>query len=472
MKKLICCFLVLLLALSAVACSGGQSKDTTDETTVTTQKAEVATTQKAEVATTQKAEPAQKVKLTFLDMFQVREQLNYVGYYFNMLDEWLLAHPNVEVDHQGVADYNVFLERRKAAFASNDIPNMLWNTGAMDIQEFVKYDYILNLKPYFDADKEWYNMFVESFFSGCKFPGDDGIYAVPFTGQIGGLYLNMKPLNDVGITKKPATMEELTVALDALAKQGKVIPFALGGKSVDGVAAVITSIITKMYGPNWVEDVYSGKAKYTDAIPVDAYKLIKQFQDKGYFGKNFMEMDVTAQRNAYYNMDAAMTQANGHIVAVTMDKSVAKDQIAYVAWPYFEKYPQFEETYLAGVGDHFSVTNVGTKEAQDLTVDFIKYITKVDNFQKNAEIQAYALMPIVKGIKVPAELPPMVKDFQDSLIKMKNSNRPATHDAFGAQAREIMLANLSNFLYGDITAEDALKNTQVAIEKALADMNK
>jgi len=461
MRKILCCLLIILLVASLAACTGATTAATTAATTKATTAATAVDLTKA------------KGKITFISAYQDPNQLNYVGYFFARLDEWKAAHPNVEVVHDGTSDWNAMLAKRKAAFAANTLPNIMYNTGAMDIQEFVEYNYIVDLKPYFDKDKEWYNMFVEACMSGCRMPGSDGIWAIPFTGQVGGLYVNMKLLNDAGITKKPTTVEELEADLDILLKQGKVVPWENGCKSADNIAACVIAIIGKLYGPNWVEDVYSGKTKYSTSPEFkQAMELFKKWMKAGYFGKDFWDADVTANRNLYYAMGTAFMYSNGHIVSVAMQKSVDKSQISYMTFPYFKDKPQFEGTYAAGVGDHFSVCDTGTQIEKDLSVDFLKYATITSNFQKNAEIQNFALFPVVKGIVYPAKLEPMVQDFQDALKKMQNGNRPATHDAFGAEAREVMLENMAKYLRDTITIDECANNIQTVIEKALAAVKK
>lgn len=464
MKKFTCFLLITVVVLSLTACSI-EGNNVTPGTSAAPTGTPAATDETP-------TNTDEKVKITILNLFQDPNQLNYIGYWFDMLEEWKAAHPNVEVDNQGIADRKVFLERRKAAFASDDLPNIMWNTGSMDIQEFVKYDYLLNLQPYFDADKEWYDMFVESLFAGGRFPGKEGTYAVPFVGQVSGLYVNKKLLNDAGITENPKTIEEFEAVMDTLLKQGKTVPFLYGGKGTLNPSMIIT-LIGKMYGGNWVQDVYAGKAKYTDEISRKAYVKFKEWLDKGYFGDvdKFWETDTTGARNGFYNMDCAYMFSNSHVISVALEKSVDKDQLSYQAFPYFKDYPQFEGTFPAGVGDHFSVCDTGSKLAQDLSVDLIKYTTITKNFQRNAEIQQYSLLPVVKGIEVPASgLPSIVQDFQNSIKIMKNGNPPATHDAFGAEAREVMIENLTKYMLGEITLDTCLQKTQEVIDKAIAAM--
>jgi ABC-type glycerol-3-phosphate transport system substrate-binding protein len=448
MRKILSTILVLFMLVALCAC------------------ATVQTTKGTTIGTT-----PEKATIKFINAYQEPGSISYDIYFFNMLNEWKAAHPNITVEHNGTSDWDTMLANRKAAFASNDLPNIMYNTGAMDIQEFVKYKYILNLQPYFDKDQAWYNNFVPACLSGCRFPGIDGIWAIPFTGQVGGLYVNMDVLKDAGVTEKPTTVEEFETVLDKISKKGTYVAWGNGGKATDNAPAILIAIIGKLYGANWVEDVYSGKTKYDSNPQVkQALELYKKWLDAGYFGPNFWDMDVTASRNLYYNLGCGFMYSNGHIVNVALSKSVKVDQISYMTFPYFKDVPQNASVGAIGVGDHFSVCDVGTQYEKDMSVDFLRYITIPSNFQKNAEIQKYALFPVVQGIKFPdtSTMQPMVRDFRAALDTIKSGNRPATHDAFGAEAREIMCTAFTKYLMGTITVDEALKQTQAGIDKALA----
>ena len=155
----------------------------------------------------------------------------------------------------------------------------------MFTSQYAKADWIEPLNPYIEKSKEEVQIddFMDGFLGALTV--DNKIYGLPFYGESTMLMYNKEMFKKAGITKPPATMEELEEAAKKLTRDGKY-GIALRGMRGEGMNIYVWAGFFNAFGGKWLE---GGKPNINSPEAVKATQfyanLIRKYGPPG--GANF-----------------------------------------------------------------------------------------------------------------------------------------------------------------------------------------
>lgn len=255
----------------------------------------------------------------------------------------------------------------RAALLSGGGPDIVLTPGPSYVASMAEAGQVLDLSAY-AAKYNWAGKILPAAYNSGKLNGK--LYSLPKTYETVNLYYN-KSLFDQNGWRAPKTLKELdTLAASMLAKG--IVPF--GGGNADWRGAnewLVTAAFNHYAGPEKVGQAMQGKIPWTDPAFVGAVELLKNWWDKGYFGKNYLSLTLQQGFEQVATGKAGMsingTWAFVWIGAFDTAKSVAATASIPALAPGVP-YP----LYALGIGTTLSINK--NSKAQDCTAAALNYI--------------------------------------------------------------------------------------------------
>lgn len=130
----------------------------------------------------------------------------------------------------------------------------------------------------------------------------DRFVSLPYQFNFEGVFYNKELFDEHGI-EVPETWADMLAAADELEAAG-VAPFTLPGSQTWMITRWISGYLFRDLGPDAIQKVLDGEAKFTDPEYVEAFAAI---QDLGtYFGAGVSTMDMQTSVNEFLSGNAAM----------------------------------------------------------------------------------------------------------------------------------------------------------------------
>ena len=236
------------------------------------------------------------------------------------------------------------------------------------------------LLAYLDADPAWSGSFLNDLDAKWKFEDYPGTFGVPCQFYSVFLYYNKDLLKQNGFDAPPETFEEFRNMCQTMVDNGQQ-PMTLGEKDPWRAGHFFNNLIMKSLGAQAVQDLADRKLKYDGPEMTELYAIIKEFNDKGFFGPNAVGVDVNGEDADFLNNKTAM-RFNGtwFIPQIVSDYQGDIDNIGVARFPYINE--AFKDSYQGGSAEAYSVSNrEGTVEA---SIEVIKFLTS-DEFFRGAE---------------------------------------------------------------------------------------
>ena len=131
---------------------------------------------------------------------------------------------------------------------------------------------------------------------------DGKLYQTPsLVGDMYGVLYNKDLFDKFGLSV-PQSQADLINICDTFVKND-ITPFMLAGKSINQDQLIN---IVGAYAPEWNNGFPWHKRHYSDPEFVNAVKLMQDWADKGYFGKDFKSLDGPAALSLYSQGKIAM----------------------------------------------------------------------------------------------------------------------------------------------------------------------
>lgn len=300
-------------------------------------------------------------------------------YYRKKVEEFNKLDNGITVVMDNIATESDYLDKLRVSFANNDAPNVFIEYGGLRTLDYIESDALLNIKPYYDEDSEWYNSFYPTMFKDLQYEGYDGIWGIPFKTYTILLYYNKDIFQKYCITP-PETFDELLLICKKLKDVG-VKPFQVGEKDVWRFGHFHNNVVIKSLGVNAAERLANGTLSYNSQSMIYTYRIISDMVKNGYFGddilKDILKQLATACKNndmklgLYYSQAQDWYDPNG--LSFGKDNS-EKDYQYYLD---NKVKPQLKEI-LTNYGDialiWFDTPMESTKEQSQSLFDLVKSI--------------------------------------------------------------------------------------------------
>lgn len=321
MKKLLSTLLCLTMLTSVLAgCSTGGSSETsaTDKTAATT------TTGASETAAQTTSGSSEKE--VEINMFI--SQPEYADAIGKLIAEYKTVKPNVTINYETTQnDYPTLL---KAKLNSGDVPDIFASTAGKEIDVYKEYSLDLSDQPLMET-------MLPAVQAAMVDGAGKGMYGIAIKGNYFGLIYNKALFEQVGITKVPETLTELTAACETLKAAG-ITPFT-GGLSewwvYKHVFQHFLAASTKDV-PGLIQKFEKGEAKFSD-YP-ELYNNFFAFMDllNKYGDAKPLEADLSAEIAAFASGQAAMVSGQGAWIEADVLKIDPAIQIGFTGYPVSE----------------------------------------------------------------------------------------------------------------------------------------
>jgi len=202
------------------------------------------------------------------------------------------------------------------------------------------------------------------------------LLGLPLEVAVEGFWYNKAIFEEQGI-EAPQTWDDLEAAAAKLQEAG-VQPFATSGKAGWPVTRLISGYIQRSVGPDALQAVADGDAKFTDPEYVEGAETISDFAAKGYFGEAPEALDYGPSQDLFLQGTAAIYYTGSWAVSDFNNAELNKIGAENIGW--------FPIPEVAGGKGSIEQTpaNVGLPmavNAKTLTPevkDFLKYL--VENY--------------------------------------------------------------------------------------------
>ena len=297
-------------------------------------------------------------------------------YWREMVAEWNARKNGITIVDESIFDETAYLEKLRSSVAARNQPEIFIEYGASRIQNYVEAGILLDVQPYLNADQAWRDSFLNDLFYKWYFPGYSGTYGVPSHFYAVFLFYNKAQLAEVGFNDPPATLDEWRSVCDALIAKGRQ-PMTLGAKDNWRAGHFLNNLVLKSYGARGVFDIANRSMNYDDPRMINLYSIIKEFNDKGYWGKNAADMsNDTEDRDFLTNNIAMRFQGSWFIPQITAGYQGEISNIGIAPFPYINEI--FSNSWQGGTAQAYSVSD--RKATNDTAMQIVKYFTSPEYF--------------------------------------------------------------------------------------------
>lgn len=288
-----------------------------------------------------------------------------------LVKEFNEKNTDIQIIDESVADEQAYNNKLKTGVATGNMPHIFqqWTP-----YEYAKNGVLLDLKPYFDADKAWSDGFNPGLIDTVgKFNDLPGRYIMPMETGYEPFYYNTSLFEKAGIAKAPETFEELLADIKLLKAKG-ITPIAAGAKDTWRLGHIFNGIVYKRAGVDKAKGLSDGSSKFTDPEFVDSLKILKNMVEIGAFDKNMAGISYDTEKASFFAEKSAMVY-NGTWFVGDCEASAIKDKIKVFFMPAMKDYPQFKDNdilYPYGWGLSNLVKNENEKNAM---ITVAKYLS-------------------------------------------------------------------------------------------------
>jgi raffinose/stachyose/melibiose transport system substrate-binding protein len=318
-----------------------------------------------------------------------------------MADDYMAAHPNVTIEIT-VLENEAFKTKLTTVMQSGDPPDIFQSWGGGTFDQQIDAGLLKDITADLNADPAWRDSFAPGALGVYSYQGK--YYGVPWDMGMVGFWYNKDLFQQAGIDATPTTWAEFLDVVKKLKAAG-ITPLSIGeGDKWPGMH-FWNYLATRLCGQAGFEAVMNGTGAFTDSCFVEAGAKLQEllalepFQD-GFLGATHDEMQAT-----FGNGKAAM-ELSGQW-APSVEAANSADQIGVANLGLFG-FP----SVAGGAGDASDVVGGGNgfaigKNAPPEAVDFVKYLTSVENQTIIAEHGTG--IPVVKGAEAGLTDPNMLK---------------------------------------------------------------
>jgi len=348
----------------------------------------------------------EKVTVTFWHLDSREDQ---IGVWQKMADDFMKLHPNVTIKVTAL-DNEAYKSKIATVVQSGNPPDLFRSWGGGLMNEWAEAGMLRDITS---EVEDWPSKIGSGAIGVYSYKGK--IYGVPYDMGGVGFWYNKDMFAKVGYTNPPKTWKELLDLVQKLKAAG-MTPIALGeGDKWPGHFWWVYLAI-RVGGKEAFDAAYSGSGSFKDEAFVKAGVLLKQLIALKPFQKGFLSATYGDQATLMGNGKAAMELMGQWAPDAEKGNSKNKkgigDKLGFFPFPAVEG-GKGKLTDTMGGGNGYIVG----KNAPDAAIEFLKYITNVENNSLLAKPgSTISIIPTVEGAeKVMTD--PLKKQLQQLVAK-------------------------------------------------------
>jgi raffinose/stachyose/melibiose transport system substrate-binding protein len=304
-----------------------------------------------------------------------------------LANQYMQTHPNVSIKIT-IMDNDPFKIELANAMQANKPPDIFQSWGGGVLQQYAKAGLLRDIAPNLQSDG-WGDSFSPSALALYTFDGKS--YGVPWDAGAVGFWYNKDLFAKANITELPTTWNDFLNAVKKLKAAG-ITPIALGEKDKWPGHYYWVYLAMRLGGKTAFDKAYNRTGSFSDPPFVQAGVYLQQLLALKPFQDAFLASDYTGEQGLMGNGKTAMElmgqwAPNGDAAAATDKKGPTFGFFPFPSLPNEAGNP----TDVMGGGNGFAIGKNAPPEA----VDFLKFLTNVDN--QRAMAQKGELLPPVKA---------------------------------------------------------------------------
>jgi raffinose/stachyose/melibiose transport system substrate-binding protein len=320
-----------------------------------------------------------------------------------MADAYMAEHPNVTIDIT-ILENEAFKQRLTTVMQSGDPPDLFQSWGGGTMNTYAEAGLMRDISP--ELEGGWGDSFGAGALGVYSYQGK--YYGVPWDMGMVGFWYNTDLFAEAGIDGPPETWEEFLADVQTL-KDAGITPIALGeGEQWPG-HFYWTYLAARIGGQEAFNAAASREGAFTDEPFVQAGEELLRLIELEPFQEGFMGASHNDSEAIMGDGEAAMLLMGQWAPEVMRVNSSSGEGLGDALG--FFPFPAVEggagaRTDAMGGGNGIGVG----ADAPDEAVDFLRYLTSVENQIVLTEIGA--IIPVVEGADEHIEDPNMVKVFE------------------------------------------------------------
>ena len=384
----------------------------------------------------------------------------YAPYFEKVVADYEAANPDVDIKLEQVGD-QPYKDKIRVLSAANDLPDIYFSWAGDFANKFIRAGLAADLTSVIGPDTEVGSKLAPAALDAFEYQGKN--YGLPINLDGKFLAYSGAAFDKAGITKEPATLEELLSDCDKLSSAGYT-PIAFGNQFGWPAIHYITQLNAYNVPPATLASDYNpATGQFTDPGYVKALQQFSDINTKcGTPNANGISHEA-AQAN-FMSGKAAMQYVESVEFNAFTEKGGASPTFAK-SWDFFRlpppDSPAGDPKALTGAPDGFLVNAKSQNTA--LAVDFLMFMTNKDNASKMTKELGW-LSPVQGSATPENSFPQLTKTLED----MNQASQFAiwldtvTH----ADVASAYLAGVEGMLGGKLTPEQVVQAVQKAAQKA------
>jgi len=404
----------------------------------------------------------------------VRGEMGKNTYPLDLVDAYVKAHPNVQLNIDATSHDAYFTVKYKSMVAADSLPE-LFHVNSSDMLSSWSAKRLHDWTDSLNADTQWksslLDLWTETTFGGR-------VWAIPYqfiTNE--AIYYNADILKKAGYSSFPTTWEDMLVFYQKVKDLG-YIPIAMGDKAGWPMWSHVGEILCEyIMGPDWVKEVgaYSGKQDYSDPRFLTVMTMIKQLNDKGFFMSDVLSDDGTDAFQYFITGKAAtMWSGSWHVGTITNNAPAdfqAKVGVTPIPRPAASVASVKPAMFTGGSGWELA-GNVKMNEAQWKVVqDIVKILTgpEYSKFVVEASGIPVVKMQFVTGWD--ANKVPKLQQDLNKLISAAPRIPLMNQEQSGPEMTDVLYKACQDVIAGTVTPQQAVQNINDTFKRVVAKMH-
>jgi raffinose/stachyose/melibiose transport system substrate-binding protein len=283
--------------------------------------------------------------------------------------EFKEANPGVEIVTESYQD-QPYQQKIMIYATAKQLPDVFkyWSFSSM-LKPFAQGGFVAPLNK---ADFDKFGYMAGSLESNMV---DGKLYGIPVSADMWVVYYNKAIFKDAGITKLPATIEELKALAPKFKAKG-IIPMTTDGKDAWPLSITFDQLAFRISGDATLpQKALDRKIKFTDPVFVRAAKELQDMTTKsGLFQEDLMVSGYGDSRNLFGQGKAAMYLMGSWELGLGTDTSFSDDFHANVdafSFPFFKNGKGKTGDLMAWFGGNYVIS--ASSKNKDLDLKYLKY---------------------------------------------------------------------------------------------------
>ena len=221
-------------------------------------------------------------------------------------------------------------------------------------------------------------------------------------------------LNATSGTKALLNESDIKIIVKDIIKIIEDLRSEYGNTSSYEIVGVVVEVL-KRDGFDYTKSIIDGETKWNDTAMKEVFELMNSWREKGYLGENITTLDSSGEQSLFLNGDTPM-HLNGSWFMNQVNDSDNPERVGFIAFPYFEKYPENKNNWHSGTSEGFSLSATNGEERLQASIKLLKYLTDEEAYNESQALSKGGIYPVTT-MKEIDDITPIAKEFNEAKLE-------------------------------------------------------